>query len=124
MGEEREGDYSCQGNASSSNPKAVIIVVIIVIVILLSFLALLYVKRKEVTNYLAERRKRKEELEFSDFRGGMVANPDFMAVLAPQWPEPDPDPTEDQAFLQQQRLPSSRRGSKELMNTPSWSSLF
>ena len=30
-----------------------------------------------------------------------VANPDFMAVLAPQWPEPDPDPTEDQAFLQQ-----------------------
>ena len=31
-----------------------------------------------------------------------VANPDFMAVLAPQWPEPDPDPTEDQAFLQQQ----------------------
>ena len=122
-------------NASSSNPKAVIIVVIIVIVILLSFLALLYVKRKEVslgnhghsfwpsltslanltnltnsdhliqllqldhldppahclppdihvqiymysskvisqvTDYLAERRKRKEELEFSDFRGGMV----------------------------------------------------
>jgi len=53
-----------------------------------------------------------------------VANPDFMAVLAPQWPEPDPDPTEDQAFLQQQRLPSSRRGSKELMNAPSWSSLF
>lgn len=31
-----------------------------------------------------------------------MANPDFMAVLAPQWPEPDPDPTEDQAFLQQQ----------------------
>ena len=75
-------------NASSSNPKAVIIVVIIVIVILLSILALLYVKRKEVhtpdinvhiakvtfqvTDYLAERRKRKEELEFSDFRGGMV----------------------------------------------------
>ena len=93
-----------------------------------------------MTDYLAERRKRKEELEFSDFRGGMVtkmisqkystspkilsvqqfggqrfltsvqlvpnetqvANPDFMAVLAPQWPEPDPDPTEDQAFLQQQ----------------------
>ena len=36
-------------NASSSNPKAVIIVVIIVIVILLSILALLYVKRKEVS---------------------------------------------------------------------------
>jgi len=52
----------------------------------------------------------------------MVANPDFMAVLAPQWPEPDPDPTEDQSFIQQ-RLPSSRRGSKELI-TSSWSSLF
>jgi len=109
--------------ASSSSPKAVIIVVILVMVLLLSLLLLLYVKRAEVTDYLSERRKRKEDLEFSEFRGGMVANPDFMAVLAPQWPEADPDPTEDQAFLQTQRLPSSRRGSKELI-TSSWSSLF
>jgi hypothetical protein len=31
-----------------------------------------------------------------------VANPDFMASLAPQWPEPEPEPTEDRAFIQHQ----------------------
>merc|ERR550534_3272672 len=108
---------------SSSNPKAVIIIVIIVIIILMASLFLLYFKRKDVSDYLNERKKQKS-VEFAEFPTKLVANPDFMASLAPQWPEPDPDPTEDQSFIQQQRLPSSRRGSKELMNAPSWSSLF
>eukprot|EP00092_Neocalanus_flemingeri_P006891 GFUD01007439.1.p1 GENE.GFUD01007439.1~~GFUD01007439.1.p1 ORF type:complete len:1699 (-),score=403.24 GFUD01007439.1:397-5493(-) len=108
---------------SSSNSKAVIIIVIIIIIILLALLLLLYYKRKNVTDYLTERKKQKNGLEFAEFPTKLVANPDFMASLAPQWPEPDPDPTEDQAFIQRQRRLSRRRGSKESI-TSSWSSLF
>jgi len=113
---------------TSSNPKAVIIIVIIVIVLLLTLLALLYFKRREVSDYLLERKKRKKEAkerEFDNFPTKLVANPDFMASLAPQWPEPEPDPTEDQAFIQQQRQTSNRRrhNSKGSI-TSSWSSLF
>jgi len=108
---------------SSSNPKAVIIIVIIVIIILLAVLLLLYFKRKDVTDYLIERKKHKSGVEFAEFPTKLVANPDFMASLAPQWPEPDPDPTEDQSFIQQQRRTSRRRNSKESI-TSSWSSLF
>ena len=67
--------------ASSSSPKAVIIVVILVMVLLLSLLLLLYVKRAEVTDYLSERRKRKEDLEFSEFRGGMVSPLFLISIL-------------------------------------------
>ena len=88
--------------ASGSNPKAVIIIVIIIIVLLTTLLILLYYKRREVTDYFQERRKAKASLEFSEYPTKLTANPDFMASLAPQWPEPEPDPTEDQAFLQQQ----------------------
>ena len=56
-----------------SNPKAVVIVVVIVMVVLASLLALLYMRRKDVTDYLAQRRKDKEDLEFSEFRTGMVS---------------------------------------------------
>jgi len=108
---------------SSSNPKAVIIIVIIVIIILMATLFLLYFKRKDVTDYLNERKKHKSGVEFAEFPTKLVANPDFMASLAPQWPEPDPDPTEDQSFIQQQRRTSRRRNSKESI-TSSWSSLF
>ena len=87
---------------SSSTPKAVIIIVIIIIVILVASLFLLYFKRKDVTDYLNERKKHKSGVEFAEFPTKLVANPDFMASLAPQWPEPDPDPTEDQSFIQQQ----------------------
>lgn len=107
---------------SSSNPKAVIIIVIIVIIILMASLFLLYFKRKDVSDYLNERKKQKS-VEFAEFPTKLVANPDFMASLAPQWPEPDPDPTEDQSFIQQQRRTSRRRNSKESI-TSSWSSLF
>ena len=62
-----------QVNTSSSNPKAVVIVVVIVMVVLASLLALLYMRRKDVTDYLAQRRKDKEDLEFSEFRTGMVS---------------------------------------------------
>ena len=90
-------DYS-----SSSSPKAVIIIVIIVIVLMLSLLTIMYYKRRELTDYITERRKAKSGLEFSEYPTKLTANPDFMASLAPQWPEPEPDPTEDQAFLHQQ----------------------
>ena len=63
-----------QVNTSSSNPKAVVIVVVIVMVVLASLLALLYMRRKDVTDYLAQRRKDKEDLEFSEFRTGMVSS--------------------------------------------------
>jgi hypothetical protein len=107
--------------ASSSSPKAVIIIVIFVFVILLSLLALLYVKRDNVSQYLVEQRhqfaaggggvvgnsvggkkKKKNQHEFAEFSSKLVANPDFMASLAPQWPEPEPEPTEDRAFIQHQ----------------------
>jgi len=107
---------------SSSNPKAVIIIVIIVIIILVASLFLLYFKRKHVTDYI-NNKKHKSGVEFAEFPTKLVANPDFMASLAPQWPEPDPDPTEDQSFIQQQRRTSRRRNSKESI-TSSWSSLF
>ena len=52
-----------------------------------SLLLLLYLRRKNVTDFLAERRKRKEDLEFSEFRGGMVTT--LLASPAiPRWPTP------------------------------------
>jgi hypothetical protein len=107
------------GDATAA-PQAVIIVVILVIVILGSLLALLYVKRDHVSQYLVDQRhqfgggvaaavrsggskkKKKNQHEFAEFSSRLVANPDFMASLAPQWPEPEPEPTEDRAFIQQQ----------------------
>ena len=89
---------------SSSSPKAVIIIVVIVIVVLGIILTLLYYKRGQLTDFLLERRKARSGLEFSEYPTKLTANPDFMASLAPQWPEPEPDPTEDQAFLHQQVL--------------------
>ena len=91
-----------QDLSASSSPKAVIIVVIIVIVLLSALLILVYYKRAELTDYLMERRKAKAGAEFAEYPTKLTANPDFMASLAPQWPEPEPDPTEDQAFLNQQ----------------------
>ena len=88
---------------SSSNPKAVIIIVLIIIVFLFAILVLLYYKRRELTDYILERKKAKASATpFAEYPTKLTANPDFMASLAPQWPEPEPDPTEDQAFLQQQ----------------------
>ena len=115
-------------NASSSSPKAVIIIVIIVFVILCSLLVLLYVKRDNVSQYIVDQRhqfggssvggggsavggkkkNKKNHHEFSEFSSKLVANPDFMASLAPQWPEPEPEPTEDRAFIQQQVRVSPR----------------
>jgi len=112
-----------QDLTSSTNPKAVIIVVIIVIVLLTAFLIILYYKREEVTDYIMERKKAKSGLEFAEYPTKLTANPDFMASLAPQWPEPEPDPTEDQAFLQQQKQLSKKHGSRTSI-TSSWSSLF
>ena len=65
-------------------------------------LTLLYYKRSLLTDFLLERRKARSGLEFSEYPTKLTANPDFMASLAPTWPEPEPDPTEDQAFIQQQ----------------------
>ena len=90
------------GFSSGANSKAVIIIVIIIIVILATVLILLYYKRSELSDYFHEHKKAKASLEFSEYPTKLTANPDFMASLAPQWPEPEPDPTEDQAFLQQQ----------------------
>ena len=88
---------------TSSNPKAVIIIVLIIIVFLFAILVLLYYKRRELTDYILERKKAKASATpFAEYPTKLTANPDFMASLAPQWPEPEPDPTEDQAFLQQQ----------------------
>ena len=87
---------------TSSSPKAVIIVVLIVITILVIILTLFYYKRRELTDFMMERRKARSGLEFSEYPTKLTANPDFMASLAPTWPEPEPDPTEDQAFIQQQ----------------------
>ena len=89
---------------SSASAKAVVIIVIIIIVLLSAILVLLYYKRREVTDYLMERKKAKAGVEFAEYPTKLTANPDFMASLAPQWPEPEPDPTEDQAFLHQQVL--------------------
>jgi len=108
---------------SSSSPKAVIIIVLIIIVVLAIILTLLYYKRRWMTDLILERRKARSGLEFSEYPTKLTANPDFMASLAPTWPEPEPDPTEDQAFIQQQRQLSRRRGSKSSI-TSSWSSLF
>ena len=93
-----------QDLSTSSSPKAVIIIVLIVIILLAALLVLLYYKRRELTDYLTERRKAKAGVEFAEYPTKLTANPDFMASLAPQWPEPEPDPTEDQAFLHQQVL--------------------
>ena len=84
-------------------PKAVIIIVIIVIVILVTILLLLYYKRREVSQYIIVRKKNKknQHVEFAEFSSKLVANPDFMASLSPQWPEPEPVPTEEVAFIQQ-----------------------
>ena len=87
---------------TSSSSKAVIIIVVIVIVVLGIILTLLYYKRSQLTDFLLERRKARSGLEFSEYPTKLTANPDFMASLAPTWPEPEPDPTEDQAFIQQQ----------------------
>merc|ERR1719410_1776510 len=108
---------------TSSSSKAVIIIVVIVIVLLGLVLTLLYYKRSLLTDFMLERRKARSGLEFSEYPTKLTANPDFMASLAPTWPEPEPDPTEDQAFIQQQRQLSRRRGSKTSI-TSSWSSLF
>ncbi|XP_023326640.1 uncharacterized protein LOC111700051 [Eurytemora carolleeae] len=108
--------------SSDSNPKAVIIIVIIVIVLLLTLLVLLYIKRDRVSKFLAQRTKTRKHSEFSEFSSKLVANPDFMASLAPQWPEPEPEPSEAHAFIQHQRQ-TSRRNSKTSI-TSSWSSLF
>ena len=88
--------------SSLSSPKAVIIVVLIVIILLVILLAVLYYKRSQLTDFLLERRKARSGLEFSEYPTKLTANPDFMASLAPTWPEPEPDPTEDEAFIQQQ----------------------
>ena len=87
---------------NSSRSKAVIIVVVLVIVVLGIILTLLYYKRAQLTDFLLERRKARSGLEFSEYPTKLTANPDFMASLAPTWPEPEPDPTEDQAFIQHQ----------------------
>ena len=89
---------------TSSSSKAVIIIVVIVIVVLGIILTLLYYKRSQLTDFLLERRKARSGLEFSEYPTKLTANPDFMASLAPTWPEPEPDATEDQAFIQQQVL--------------------
>ena len=94
--------FVAQDLSSTSSPKAVIIIVLIVIILLSALLVLLYYKRRELTDYLTERRKAKAGVEFAEYPTKLTANPDFMASLAPQWPEPEPDPTEDQAFLNQQ----------------------
>ena len=95
--------FSEESELSSDNyPKAVIIIVILVIVLLLTLLALLYVKRSKVSQYLAERNKSSKHQEFTEYSSKLVANPDFMASLAPQWPEPEPEPTESHAFIMQQ----------------------
>jgi len=107
---------------TTAYPKAVIIIVILVIVLLLTVLTLLYVKRSSVSQYLAERSKNSKQQEFTEFSSKLVANPDFMASLAPQWPEPEPQPSESHAFIQQQK-PMSRRNSRTSI-TSSWSSLF
>ena len=109
-----------QDLSATSSPKAVIIIVLIVIILLAALLVLLYYKRRELTDYLTERRKAKagvevifisqsqaciltiDQSQFAEYPTKLTANPDFMASLAPQWPEPEPDPTEDQAFLNQQ----------------------
>ena len=84
----------------SAYPKAVIIVVTIVIVFLACLLVLLYVRRESLSRYFANRAagaEGKKQTEFSEFSSKLVANPDFMASLAPQWPEPEP---ETHAFIQ------------------------
>ena len=86
--------------SSETNSKAVIIIVLIILVILATILVLLYYKRGELSDYFHEHKKAKASLEFSEYPSKLTANPDFMASLAPQWPEPEPDPTEDQAFIQ------------------------
>ena len=87
-----------------------IIVVLIVIILLVILLAVLYYKRSQLTDFLLERRKARSGLEFSEYPTKLTANPDFMASLAPTWPEPEPDPTEDQAFIQQQVVSSNQTG--------------
>jgi len=107
-------------------PKAVIIIVVIVILILLSILIILYYKRREVSSYIIQRKKNKknQHVEFSEFSSKLVANPDFMASLSPQWPEPEPDPTEDVAFIQQQNRLSRPGENRDNVSLSSWSSLF
>ena len=95
---------------TSSSSKAVIIIVVIVIVLLGLVLTLLYYKRSLLTDFMLERRKARSGLEFSEYPTKLTANPDFMASLAPTWPEPEPDPTEDQAFIQQQVVSSTQTG--------------
>ena len=83
--------------------QAVIIIVVLVLVVLLAGLTLLYYKRKVVTDYIQERRKSQSGQQFDLINTKLTANPDFMARLAPQWPEPEPaDPGEGQAFIVQQ----------------------
>ena len=87
---------------SANYPKAVIIIVILVIVVLVSVLVLVYLQRGRVSEYLAERNKAAKHHEFAEYSSKLVANPDFMASLAPQWPEPEPEPHEAQAFIPHQ----------------------
>ena len=72
---------------TSASSKAVIIIVVIVIVVLGIILTLLYYKRAQLTDFLLERRKARSGLEFSEYPTKLTANPDFMASLAPTWPE-------------------------------------
>ena len=92
--------------SSDAYPKAVIIIVTIVIVFLASLLALLYLRRESLTKYFARRGKGRKQQEFSEFSSKLVANPDFMASLAPQWPEPEP---ETHAFIQVRKIQNIKK---------------
>ena len=85
--------------STDAYPKAVIIIVLLIIVSLSTLLGLVYLKRVQVSEYLAKRNKKNKQ-ESSEFSSKLVANPDFMASLAPQWPEAEP--TESQTFILQQ----------------------
>ena len=67
---------------------AVILVVVVVLVIVLVLAGLVYMKRDTVARFLSEKTKSKHELP--EMSSKLVMNPDFMASLAPQWPEPEP----------------------------------
>merc|ERR1719285_1115109 len=122
------------GVSADSFGSAVIIIVVVVLVVVVVLLILAYLKRDTLARYLSESTKSKHELP--EMSSKLVMNPDFMASLAPQWPEPEqpaagqwPEPErthETQAFLPQQqqytKRPISRRNSKDSLS--SWSSLF
>ena len=56
-----------------------------------------------IFSYIAFTRKSQSGQQFDLINTKLTANPDFMARLAPQWPEPEPaDPGEGQAFIVQQ----------------------